>query len=148
VSVSENLRLVDRGINALNAKDLEGFLGLHAESVVQTSPVAPEPLKGLAATKEVFKGFFAAFPDLHVRKERGLGEGDWVSWQGVITGTQRGPFQGPGGQSVPPTMKSVRIPFSTVAKVENGKFTEVHTYLDQLGMLTQLGLIPPPTGTR
>jgi hypothetical protein len=35
--------------------------------------------------------------------------------------------QGPGGQSVPPTMKSVRVPFSTVAKVENGKFTEVQT---------------------
>ncbi len=110
--------------------------------------MAPEPLKGRAATNELLKGVFAAFPDLRVRKERAFGEGDWVSWQGVITGTHKGPFLGPSGQSIPPTQMSVLIPFSSVAKVENGKFTEVHTYMDQLGMLVQLGLIPPPTGTR
>ncbi len=50
----------------------------------------------------------------------------------------------PGGQTIPATNKSIRLPVAMVAKLEGGKFAEVNLYFDQAAMLTQLGLLPPP----
>jgi len=40
--------------------------------------------------------------------------------------------------------KSVRVPVAMIAKLEGGKFAEIHLYFDQAGLMAQLGLLPPP----
>lgn len=132
MTVEENLRLTDARMEALNAHDLDRFLDFHAESVIINAPGLPEPMKG---------GFLTAFPDLHLRKERSFGQGDWVCVESTFTGTHKRPLQGPGSQMVPATNRSFRIPDCTVFNLEGGKVTEVHGYFDLLGMMAQLGLM-------
>ena len=142
MSVEENLRLVDASIEAINAKNLDRYVGLYATSAIEYDPGLPEPLKGRAAIGEYNQNYFTAFPDVHARKERAFGQGDWICYEAVFTGTNTGPFAGPSGQIIPATNKRVQLTGCTVAKVEGGEFTEVHNYYDQLAMMTQLGLAP------
>src|SRR5216117_1146306 len=41
VTVAENLRVIDSGIDALNAHDWVRFVGLHAESITDVNPATP-----------------------------------------------------------------------------------------------------------
>jgi len=48
----------------------------------------------------------------------------------------------PGGESIPPTRKSVRVRGCDAATVENGRVTSHRFYFDQMELLEQLGLAP------
>ena len=140
MSVEENLRVIDSAIDAFNAHDWDRFIGLHAESVIDYDPAIPEPRKGRAALRQSIQDLVTAFPDLHGRKERSFGHGDWVSAEFTMTGTHKGPLPGPGGQMIPATNKPFRGKEAIVFKLEGGEITEVHEYYDLLGMMAQLGL--------
>ena len=53
-----------------------------------------------------------AFPDLHIETVRSFGQGDWVCVEWVVTGTHTGPLMGPGGETIPATNKTARVPGS------------------------------------
>ncbi|MFQ5908449.1 MAG: ester cyclase [Thermoplasmata archaeon] len=142
MSVEENLKLVDAGLEAYNAHDLDRFLGFYAESVVNYSPDLPEPTKGLAALREWYEKNETGFPDRRMEKVRAFGQGDYVCLEVVWKGTHKEPMPGPKGETIPATNKSVKNPITLVLKVEEGKVTEEHTYWDQLATLSQLGLTP------
>jgi len=44
----------------------------------------------------------------------------------------------------PPTGKSVESKFLTIFRIEDGRIAEIWVEWDNLAMLTQLGLFPPP----
>lgn len=142
MSVEENLKLLDAGLEAYNAHDWDRFLELYAESAVIYSPGLPEPLKGLAALREEIETGETAFPDHRMEKVRAFGQGDWVCVEYTMTGTHTGPFKGPGGETIPATNKPVRLQGCVVYKFEGGEIMEEHEYSDQLGMMAQLGLSP------
>ncbi len=142
MSVEENLRLVDAAMEALNAHDLDRFAKLHAESVLQYGPPLAEPIKGRAAVRESSEAILKAFPDIRFKKERSFGQGDWVSVEDIFTGTHKGPLSAPGGRMIPATNKPIRVRHSLIAKVEGGKFTEIHSYFDTLELMSQLGMSP------
>ena len=142
MSVEENERVIDRADEAFNAQDWDRYYELYAESVVSYGPVSPEPLKGRAAIREFGEGYINAFPDMRGKKERSFGQGDWVSREYTITGTHTGPLPGPGGETIPATNKPLRLQLCSVYKVEGGEITEVRNYLDMLGFMAQLGLVP------
>ncbi len=146
MSVEENLRVAEAATKAINDHDVERFLGLHLESVIQRDPQNAEPIKGREAIRAGIEPFFKAFPDLRMVTERSFGAGDWVTVQGHLMGTHKGPLEAPGGQSIPATNKAVRIPVALVAKLQGRKFAETNVYFDQMGMMAQLGLLPqaPP----
>ncbi len=142
MSVESNLRIMDEIEKAVNARDWERFEELHSESVVEYSPQKPEGSKGIAAHRESVEGLFNAFPDMRGKVTRTFGQGDWVSAEIEFTGTHKGPLNGPGGETIPPTNKPLRMTVSSVVKVEGGRITEEHTYFDMFGMMAQLGLAP------
>ncbi|MCJ2554752.1 MAG: ester cyclase [Candidatus Thermoplasmatota archaeon] len=142
MSVEENLKLVDAGLEAYNAHDWDRFFEFYAESVVNYGPNLPEPSKGLAALRERFETNEIAFPDHRMEKVRAFGQGDYVCVETVWKGTHKGPMQGPKGETIPATNKSVQTPMTMVLKIEEGKVTEDHGYWDQLATLSQLGLAP------
>jgi len=142
VTVEENLRVIDSGIDALNAHDWDRFIRLHAESVIDHHPATPEPIKGRAALRGFYDRFATAFPDLRTKKERSFGQGAWVCLETTSTGTHKGPLHGPGGQTIPATNKPFRIKVAAVFKLEGGQITEVHEYFDLAGFMSQLGLAP------
>ncbi len=142
MSVEENLRLVDAATDAVNAHDLDRFVKLHAESILQYSPLLTEPSKGRAALHESSEGILKAFPDFRIKKERSFGQGDWVCIENTIMGTHKGPLSAPGGRTIPATNKPIRLRQSLVIKVEGGKFTESRAYFDTLELMSQLGMSP------
>ena len=66
--------------------------------------------------------------------------GDLVVVEGRFVGTFTGPLASPDGD-VEPTGASVDLRFADVARIRDGKIGAYHTYYDQLGLLTQLGLM-------
>ena len=140
VTVAENLRVIDSGIDALNAHDWVRFVGLHAESITDVNPATPEPIRGRDALREYYEQFNRAFPDLRTRKDGSFGQGDWVCLETTSSGTHKGPLLGPGGHAIPATGNSFRMKVAGVFKLERRQITEVHEYFDLAGFMAQLGL--------
>ncbi|RLC34417.1 MAG: ester cyclase [Candidatus Nealsonbacteria bacterium] len=92
---------------------------------------------------EGYKGFVAAtrtsFPDFHVTNEDLVAESDKVAKRYTVTGTHRGEFIG-----IPPTENHITITGINFYRIASGKIVETWWSSDALGMLQQLGVIPPP----
>ncbi|MFQ5907624.1 MAG: ester cyclase [Thermoplasmata archaeon] len=140
--MEDNLKVISDVDRAFNEQDWDAFNNRHAETVVAYSPLTPEPTKGVDPHRESVQGLFRAFPDMTMKQELSFGQGDWVCAVYSLTGTQDGPFQGPGGKEIPPTNKPVEMSFCTALKIENEKIVEERVYFDVLGMMAQLGLAP------
>lgn len=93
----------------------------------------PESLRTLAAMLRT------AFPDLHFEIEELVAEGDTVAGRLTMTGTHEGPLMG-----MPPTGRSVQQDHMHFVRFRDGKAIEHWGVRDDLGMMQQLGVIPPP----
>jgi steroid delta-isomerase-like uncharacterized protein len=74
-----------------------------------------------------------SFPDLVVRVERWVEQGDVVVTEEVMEGTHRGAFAG-----LAPTGRRVKLPICHVTRVVEGKIVERIAYHDTAGILRQL----------
>jgi predicted ester cyclase len=61
-----------------------------------------------------------------------------VAWRYTGNGTHKGELQG-----IPPTGKRAVATGTLISRIVNGQFVEDWNALDALGMLQQLGVIPP-----
>lgn len=103
-----------------------------AHNGIAGTPHGPQSLKLLVSM------FRNAFPDLHCTVEDEIVEGDKFAVRWSIQGTHRGMFLGN-----PPTGKQVDVPGIIFGRTENGRIIEDWTLTDQLGILHQLGIVPP-----
>ena len=83
--------------------------------------------------------FFSAFPDQHWTIEEQIAEGDKVLTRFTWRGTHRGEFAG-----IPPTNERVEVWAMALDRMAGGKVVESRFIMDQVGMLQQLGVMPPP----
>ncbi len=97
--------------------------------------------QGREGFKQFFMGFAAAAPDARYTIEDMIGEGDRVVSRFTLTGTQTGEMQG-----IPPTGKQFNVTGIDIFRVVDSKIVEHWDAVDQLSMLQQLGVIPPPGG--
>jgi ketosteroid isomerase-like protein len=141
MSVEDNIRLVNKTLEAFEAHDMDGFLSFMSESVVNYAPGRTEPLRGRAAVKEDNLGFLATYPDVKFEITRIFGDGKMVCVEGFVDGTNTGSIHSLEGKKMPPTNKSVRVPACFVVKIENGMISEIREYLDQFEFSRQLGII-------
>lgn len=81
-----------------------------------------------------------AVPDARAVIEQRFEAGDTIIVEGRFVGTHTGPLAGPDGDTEP-TGARVDLRFADFSRVHDGKIVSYHTYYDQLGLLTQLGLI-------
>lgn len=88
-----------------------------------------------------FQGFRTAFPDARFTVEDMVAEGDRVAARLTMRGTHLGPLNG-----VPPTGRAVVVSGMSLERVENGRIVEGWNENDALGLLQQLGVLPPPPG--
>ncbi len=98
----------------------------------QASPLNREGQKQRITT------FHSALPDLHLTIEDLIAEGDKVVFRITVRGTQQGMLMG-----VPPTGKQVTVTAIDIARVAEDKIVEHWGQMDTLGLLQQLGAIPP-----
>lgn len=89
--------------------------------------------------KQLIALFRSAFPDLHCTVEDEISTGDKVAAHWTLRGTHTGLFL-----SNPPTNRSIAVQGMIFARTENGQIAESWALLDQMSILQQLGIVPPP----
>ena len=88
--------------------------------------------------KGLCQAYFTAFPDLHITTDELVAEGDKVTKVWTANSTHKGELMG-----IPATGKQIVVKGIEVFRIADGKITEVWASMDNLGMMTQLGVIPP-----
>jgi predicted ester cyclase len=131
------LRLIEEGFNAGN---LHVFDELVADSFVNHNPGFGLP-PTLDGWKQSAAGMRAAFPDMHVHVEDQIAEGDLVVGRFTAHGTHQGELMG-----IPATGKGVTVGGIYILRFAGGKIVERWEEADFMGMMVQLGVIPPPGG--
>ncbi len=101
--------------------------------------LAPGLPPGVAGVKQWFTLMRKAFPDAHATVNDILADGDKVVARVAFRGTHKGEFLG-----VPATGKPVSIEGIDILRFSGGKLAEHWGQFDNLGMLQQLGVVPPP----
>ena len=116
---------------------------LYAPGYVDHVGRGPEPARvsGPEGIKQAVTMFRTAFPDLTYTVEEEMAERDLVMTRFSARGTNRGPFLG-----APPTGRVVTYTGFDLNRIESGKIVESWVNYDALGLLQQLGLIPPVSG--
>jgi steroid delta-isomerase-like uncharacterized protein len=95
---------------------------------------------GADAFREYLQTFKRAMPDARAIVESLSESAGTVTVEGRFLGTHTGPLAGDDGD-IPATGRAVDLRFADVARVVDGAIVSYHTYYDQLGLLTQLGLM-------
>jgi len=137
-----NRELVERIFAAENRGDFELAASLYAPDATYVDPSGTT--QGRAAITELYRGFVEAFPDGHREAERAVEEGDWIAFEGKMTATHTGPLR-VGGATVAATGRRLELRFMGIGQVRNGQAVYARIYFDQLDVMTQLGLVPPPS---
>jgi ketosteroid isomerase-like protein len=120
----------------------EGRIGaavaVFSETLETTDP-GIGTVHGLAPFREYLETFKRAMPDARAIVEELWEVDDRVVVEGRFVATHTGPLTRMDGD-IEPTGASVNLRFADISTVRDGKIVAYHTYYDQLGMLSQLGL--------
>ena len=122
----------------LNQGNIESSGRYFWEDMVEQVPL-PGQGPGLAGLKDVLRGMRTAFPDMHWKIEEQISEGEKVLTRFEWTGTHRGTFLG-----VPATGRPVKVWGTVIDRFEGGQIKDTRILTDTLGLMLQLGVIPPP----
>ena len=113
------------------------------DELVANNYVDHTPMLGgspdLQGSKQFVTVVTAAFPDWHPTIEDMIAEGDKVVVRFRGSGTHKGEFMG-----IPPTGKQVTMMAIAIHRIAGGKIVENWLQADMLGMMVQLGVVPPP----
>jgi steroid delta-isomerase-like uncharacterized protein len=88
--------------------------------------------------KGLCQALFNAFPDLYITTNDLVAEGEKVTKVWTANSTHKGEFMG-----IPATGKPIVFKGIEVFRIVDGKIAEVWVSMDNLGMMQQLGVIPP-----
>ena len=140
MTTEQNKAVIRKYAELTNARDLESAFAQFSPNFVDHA-VRPGMPPGIAGTRLFFTMMFTAFPDLHASIQDIIAEGDKVVDRMTCEGTHRGMFMG-----VPATGKHVKWSFIDINRIVDGKVVEHWAEVDTIGMMQQLGLVPPPSG--
>jgi uncharacterized protein (TIGR02246 family) len=132
--------VVKRGTESWNARDFESFLKGYTDDCEVTGPGFT--FKGQQGIRDFWAAFHGPYPDNRVIVHRLVAEGSTVVEEGTFQGTHTGSMTAPDGREIPPTNRPVALDFAEVLTVRGELVATTRIYLDQLDLLTQLGLAP------
>ncbi|MGA8034673.1 MAG: ester cyclase [Candidatus Acidiferrales bacterium] len=133
-----NAAIVRRFVNeVINKGNMDAAAQFVWEDVVEQVPL-PGQGPGLEGLKDILRSMRSGFPDLDFAIKEQITEGDKVASRFEWAGTHRGTFLG-----VPATGKSVRVWGVVIDRLHEGRIKETRLIMDALGLMMQLGAIPP-----
>jgi predicted ester cyclase len=141
MTISDNIEIVRRAFEeGMNGRDravldelvAPGYVN-HAGTYLPPSPAGPQNWTDVHTRLE------KAFPDVSWRVLRSLAEGDQVWNETTMSGTHEGVFLGH-----PPTGLRFEVRQVHMLRISGGQIHEHWAVRDDLGILTQLGLVPVP----
>jgi steroid delta-isomerase-like uncharacterized protein len=121
-----------------NGKDTDAIEKYIAPNYVRHDPSAPAEIHGPEGVRQLVTMYFAAFPDIHFTAEETVAEGNLVVQRLTSRGTHQGEFMG-----IPPTGKALKVTAMEMFRIADGKIVEQWVEADFLGLMQQLGVIPP-----
>ena len=139
MTTEQNKAIVRSYTELTNARDLESAFDHFSPSFVDHA-VRPGMPAGIEGTRLFFNMLFTAFPDLRVTIQDIIAEGDKVVDRMTCEGTHQGMFMG-----APPTGKRVKWSFIDINRIVDGKVVEHWAEVDTIGIMQQLGVVPPPS---
>jgi steroid delta-isomerase-like uncharacterized protein len=122
--------------DAINRHDAAAAAALHLETGVLESPTAGGAVQGRAAIEQVYRAWFAAFPDLVFSNDELIIEGGRVAEVGTLNGTATGGFMG-----LPPTDKPFHVPVLNLLTLQDGRIAHERRVYDFTGLLLQIGVL-------
>ena len=122
----------------INQGRLERANDLVKEDFVELDPL-PGQEQGREGLKAILRVLHSAFPDMHWVVKEMVAEAEKVVTRFVWTGTHRGVFL-----SIPATGRSVEVKGVVIDRLEDGKMADSRILMDTMGLMQQLGVIPPP----
>ena len=138
--MSEENKALDRRIyeEVWGAYELDNVERYYAADYVDHTalPGLPPGREGVKATVNMFAG---ALSDLKLVIEDQIAEGDRVVTRWTTTATHSGELMG-----IPATGKQIKITGIGISRFAGGKVVESWTEYDSIGMMQQLGVVPPP----
>src|SRR5919109_4318749 len=105
-SQQEARAIVERGMKAFNARDLEQLARDAAPDAEYSAP-GDMKFKGPQAIKEYNQGWIDAFPDARVENTNIVAQGNTVVVEGIFSGTHKGTLKTPMGD-IPATGNKVK----------------------------------------
>ena len=133
---SEISDMIARFQDSWNRRDLDAVVAFHTDDCVVDSPVAGGQARGREAISRSYEAFFHAFPDLTIKYDEPLIDGDRVVLITRISGTDRGGFMG-----LQPTGRFVDFPCVLLYDLENGLIVRERRIYDFTGLSVQVGAI-------
>jgi predicted ester cyclase len=133
---------VERARRDWNAGDLSGYLSLYDEAI-RLHGYTPEPM-----TKQAVTGFYQMVwatmaaegkPNPTLTFHEVLTDGELYSCRFTMAGVHKGPFMG-----LPATGKPYVLPGITIMRFSGETVLERWSSADMLGVLVQIGAVPPP----
>lgn len=139
--MGEARELGERWFETVKTGDADAVLALVTDDIDFLT--AGTPLSGAEQIAGFTSGYSTAFPDMDFVIRRWIEDGDAAVAEGSFTGTHTGPMQSPMGE-IPPTGRSIDLPFTTVFEARDGRLSAHRAYWDNAAFMTQLGLMPAP----
>lgn len=137
-----NLFLVQQEHEALNSGDMNAAAEIFAEDCRNHGRQV-----GRAGVRAVLNDIQSTFPDFQMTILNSVVEGEWVVVRCTFSGTHRGvgriPVNGGMLVGVQPTGMRFEVQHIHMYQLRNGKIVEHFANRDDLGMMRQLGLLPP-----
>ncbi|ODU19815.1 MAG: hypothetical protein ABS87_12995 [Sphingomonas sp. SCN 67-18] len=130
----EQNKILVRGFieQVINNRDLDAAGDYVADDVVEQEPF-PGQGPGLAGLKDVLRGLFITFPDMHWTVEEQVAEAGKVLTRFIWTGTHSAEFIG-----VPASGRKVSVWGMVVDRIENGRIKETRILMDTFGLARQM----------
>lgn len=135
-SETQNKTIASRYLQAHAANDQDTLNELVASDVAAYHANSPSNREQLFQSIGMFS---AATSDRHFSIEDQVAEGDKVMTRCTWQGTHTGNFMGQ-----PPTGQQIKVSAFFAHRIQAGKIVELWSLFDQLSMMQQLGLVPPP----
>ena len=129
-------RMIKEVFNQGKTSLLDDFL---APGFVEHEELPPGIPPGREGVKQLFSLFRSAFPDLKVKIDDTIADGDKVVIRCTWSGTHKGEFMG-----IPPTGKGVSFGVIDIVRFAGGKAVEHWGQMDSMRMMQQLGAVSRP----
>ncbi len=130
---------VDKIYAMISSGNMTGIEDYVAADMVDHEQMPGISGSGLERLQQFIAMFHSAFSDLKMTTEDVVIDGDRAAIRMSISGRHTGDAMG-----FPATGKSVNVEGIDILRFANGKCVEHWGISDQVGMMTQLGLIPGP----
>jgi len=136
----QNKAIVMQAVDVINNHEYDKLDQFIAQDYKRHCQATPDvKIETLAEFIEMIKYWMQACPDGKQGVDLLIAEGDLVAFYGVFSGTHTGPMG-----DIPPTGKRMDSDTFGFHRIENGKIVETWVTWDNLAILNQLGLYPPP----